>query len=172
MRISDDPRLRDCPAGDGTHAAYPPVPSLKPDIRPEPQAEDRMAHLIDSRRDKDPRQRWKLLYSPACPLDMLYAETSEPYAALRQSIAEAGLRNPLFGTLNGAAIEIHPGKRRVAALRDLGWETVPVVMVEYTPTPFIPENAREITVADLAELFNDEFLITASWRYVSACRRL
>lgn len=46
-------------------------------------------------------------------------------------IDQHGLRNPVLATCKNEKWIIHPGKCRVAAVRRLGWDTIPAIVVNY-----------------------------------------
>ena len=78
---------------------------------------------------------------------------------LRLSIADEGLRNPLFVTCSGNRRVIHPGKHRVAALRALGISDAPAVL--YSPDGSPLGQGHRIAPAEAANLFR--FDLVCEW---------
>lgn len=135
---------------------------------------EEMARLIDHRNEKSPPDRWNLLYAANYPLSCCFADHSVPPTAeidaLEADIAQNGLRNPVFGRIRGSQAEIHPGKCRVAALRRLGWDFVPAILVWDARTAASGPFGIPISAEDAASLLDDDFVVTAGWRNVTVHR--
>lgn len=64
--------------------------------------------------------------------------------SLVKSIAEHGLRNPLFVTVYDSFMTVHPGKCRVKALKLLGHDTAPALLYVPSGVSRIPLGATPI----------------------------
>lgn len=75
----------------------------------------------------------KAYYCPKIPVDMIEGNEGlvyieKHYHRLVKSIEEEGFRNPLFGVMVDGKVRVGPGKQRHKAAKQLGIETVPVLI--------------------------------------------
>lgn len=87
---------------------------------------------------------------------------------LRRDIEQNGLKNPLLVTRRNDKWIIHPGKCRAKALRSLGWETAPAVVVDFqriVESDGIPDGCEFLdNVERVRELFTGDCRVEMSHR--------
>ena len=85
------------------------------------------------------QRRYTAWYNPSFFIDDAYYEHASEddrirayIEHIRKSIAADGLQNPLLVTRKaGTGWIIHPGKCRAKALKQLGYDTAPAIVVDY-----------------------------------------
>lgn len=82
--------------------------------------------------------RYTAWYDPEFPIDVADATHSavdikllEFLVELTEDIRQNGLRNPVQVVCKHTQWTVHPGKCRVAACKQLGWTTIPAIVVNY-----------------------------------------
>jgi len=84
------------------------------------------------------RYNYNLYYAPALPIDSLDRFHRDPEKELLKfvktitaHIAKFGLQNPPCVQRRKGVLEVRPGKCRVSAMRALGFDTIPALIVDY-----------------------------------------
>lgn len=122
--------------------------------------------------------RYTAWYDPEFPID----DADSSHAAidgrllayideLTEDIRENGLRNPVQVVVKHTKRTVHPGKCRVAALRRLGWTTVPAIVVNYDLPGYqsdrIPAHAQALgQQSHVNRLLDDDQVAQMSHRWL------
>jgi len=176
LEVPQDDGVRGVPPGHpGIGQQLVQEPGRLPDDGDAPQLGG--MRVIDNRRPKDPKSRWKLYFtfclpvkdeSPALRLwtDSEMAARHKEVNSLAEDIEANGLRNPVIAVRGpNGSIGVHPGKARMAAVEALGWDVIPAIVVDYSNHPAPPE-WEAIEFSDLPAYLTEDFEANASWRYL------
>ena len=98
------------------------------------------------------------------------ARTAWRAAEVKKSLVKDGMRNPCVVYISkGTGIwKLHPGKCRVTAARELGWVTVPALIVDKTLSYAGP--GEQLWEDEAEDLFSDDMHVV--WDEHKFCPRL
>ena len=88
---------------------------------------------------------------------------------LRLNIVSEGLHNPVQVTYQCGSIHLHPGKSRVAALKQLGRSTVPAIIVDYSKD--YRGKAKPLALEDVDILLSDDCVAEYDHRFFNIKKR-
>ena len=114
---------------------------------------------------------YKLYYDPEFVFDrpnvMLKPRSGDPprearvrrrVDSIKESLPKDGMRNPVVIYMKpDGRFKLHPGKCRITAARELGWTTVPALIIDkYEQYPPKNEAGKPITPEEGEKLFSDD----------------
>lgn len=142
------------------------------------------ASLRDNRRDRDPKRRYRLWYTPFLDFDLVTdlkpklwtGGEQEAYSDEVKAMAEEldgpeGLRNPVIANLGPRGrLDVHPGKIRMAAAKSLDWKGIPAIIVGGDRIGPLDKEWVEIEPEEVPEYLDSDFAVDVSWRFCAIYR--